>query len=357
MALLRTILPRCGKAIRYKSALAAIEQQNFLVLPPFDQKELLCKNVTTALKSTVPGWENTPSSQVKVEHLSGAMTNVIFTCSKPTPINEKVLLRVYGSGTDAFFCRNEEMAVFQELSRNQFGVRLLGEFDNGRVESMIDGRTCTAADIRNPILSQKIAIKFRQFHNVHVDIDRNPRILNNINKLFNDAKHKCAKANISVDFTAFANDISTLTNLLRTVPSPIVFCHNDLQYGNIMLSSKTNDVVFIDFEYSHYNPRGYDLGNHFSEWCYDYHGETPEFGDFTKYPSVEEQRAFCRAYLSADGNINDEAVESLCREANAYALATHLFWSLWGFIQATQSSIEFDFYSYATCRWGAFHSQ
>ncbi|OQR95728.1 choline/ethanolamine kinase [Achlya hypogyna] len=219
---------------------------------------------------------------------------------------------------------------------------------------MIDGATCTAADLRDPEISVKIAKKFRQFHDVQVDMDRSPRILKNIRKLYADAQTKCTAAGIAVDFAAFGADIDALTALLATVESPVVFCHNDLQYGNVMVSSKTNDVVFIDFEYSHYNPRGYDLGNHFSEWCYNYHGDAPHVGDFDKYPTVAEQRAFCAAYLETDG-ATPEAVEALRREANAYALATHLFWSLWGFIQATQSTIDFDFTSYATCRWAAFH--
>ncbi|KDO33347.1 hypothetical protein SPRG_02154 [Saprolegnia parasitica CBS 223.65] len=341
-----------------QAALAEVDQRFTVELAALDQPELLRANITKALNAIVPGWEKAAPNDVALTHLSGAMTNVIFTCTKPTPVNSEVLLRVYGAGTDSFFERNEEMQVFQELSRYELGVGLLGEFDNGRVETMIDGATCTAADIRDPLISTKIARKFRAFHDVNVDIDRHPRILKNIHKLFRDAKSKVAAAtSISVDFDAFAEDIGTLETMLAAVPSPVVFCHNDLQYGNIMLSSKTDDVVFIDFEYSHYNPRGYDLGNHFSEWCYNYHGETPHLGDFGAYPSVDEQRAFCRAYLEADGAPTAADVEALRTEANTYALATHLFWSLWGFIQATQSTIDFDFEAYAKCRWAAFHSQ
>ncbi|EQC31309.1 hypothetical protein SDRG_10912 [Saprolegnia diclina VS20] len=332
----------------YLKAAASFEREN----------EGLRRQVAGALATTVPGWANVALDDIAITHLSGAMTNVIFACEKPTPPNKKVLLRVYGPGTDAFFSRGEETLVFQQLSEREMGVGLLGEFGNGRFETMIDGATCTAADIRDPLISTKIARKLRAFHDVNVDIDCRPRILKNIHKLFRDAKSKvAASATIAVDFDAFGHDIATLETMLAAVPSPIVFCHNDLQYGNIMLSSKTDDVVFIDFEYSHYNPRGYDLGNHFSEWCYNYHGETPHLGDFATYPSVDEQRAFCRAYLEADGAPTEADVESLRNEANTYALATHLFWSLWGFIQATQSTIDFDFEAYAKCRWAAFQTR
>lgn len=49
-------------------------------------------------------------------------------------------------------------------------------------------------------------------------------------------------------------------------------------------------VQFIDFEYGAYNPRGFDLGNHFNEWAgFDC--------DYSLYPNAEQQREFAVAYL------------------------------------------------------------
>lgn len=59
--------------------------------------------------------------------------------------------------------------------------------------------------------------------------------------------------------------------------SPVVFCHNDLQEGNILMKeNKPSDVqslcslCLIDYEYCAYNYRGFDIANHFIEWTYDY---------------------------------------------------------------------------------------
>lgn len=56
--------------------------------------------------------------------------------------------------------------------------------------------------------------------------------------------------------------------------SPVVFCHNDLQEGNILLkeneSSGCHSLCLIDYEYCAYNYRGFDIANHFIEWTYDY---------------------------------------------------------------------------------------
>ena len=52
---------------------------------------------------------------------------------------------------------------------------------------------------------------------------------------------------------------------------PVVFCHNDMQEGNILIRQDSKpELVIIDFEYCSYNYRGFDVANHFSEWRYDY---------------------------------------------------------------------------------------
>ena len=60
-------------------------------------------------------------------------------------------------------------------------------------------------------------------------------------------------------------------------------------------------VSLIDYEYSGYNPRGFDVGNHFCEWMADYAAEESHKLDLERYPSMEERRRYCRAYL---GTIN-----------------------------------------------------
>lgn len=55
--------------------------------------------------------------------------------------------------------------------------------------------------------------------------------------------------------------------------SPVVFCHNDLQEGNILMKENQPgglSLCLIDYEYCAYNYRGFDIANHFVEWTYDY---------------------------------------------------------------------------------------
>jgi choline/ethanolamine kinase len=131
----------------------------------------------------------------------------------------------------------------------------------------------------------------------------------------------------------------------------IGFCHNDLQYGNIMIDEETNMLTIIDYEYASFNPVAYDIANHFCEMAADYHSEKPHILDYSKYPDVDEQRRFVKNYLSTSGEeAETEEVENLLQIVEKYTLASHLFWGLWGIISDHVNDIDFDYQEYARQR-------
>lgn len=58
-----------------------------------------------------------------------------------------------------------------------------------------------------------------------------------------------------------------LHDVLNEIESPVIFAHNDLLLGNILIDEKTDKVRFIDYEYAAYNFQAYDIGNHFAEFA------------------------------------------------------------------------------------------
>ncbi|PLW18721.1 hypothetical protein PCASD_15376 [Puccinia coronata f. sp. avenae] len=99
--------------------------------------------------------------------------------------------------------------------------------------------------------------------------------------------------------------------------SPRIFSHNDTQCGNLLLrqdgdaslkEQPHDQIMVIDFEYASANPRGFDIANHFHEWCADYHHPTHSYS-LTRhghYPTYSERKRFYRAYLG----IEPEACEA-----------------------------------------------
>ena len=52
--------------------------------------------------------------------------------------------------------------------------------------------------------------------------------------------------------------------------SEIVLAHNDAQENNILTSLSDNThIILIDFEYTQWNPRAFDLANYFNETMLD----------------------------------------------------------------------------------------
>lgn len=84
------------------------------------------------------------TDNLKVKHLSGAMTNVVYRITWPqnTAGNDDrtVLVRIYGEGSDIFFDREEEIRTFESISTHGYGPRLLGLFPEGRVEEFIHAK-------------------------------------------------------------------------------------------------------------------------------------------------------------------------------------------------------------------------
>lgn len=84
-------------------------------------------------------------------------------------------------------------------------------------------------------------------------------------------------------------------------------------------------MLLIDYEYSSYVNRGFDLANHFCEWAADYHSAKPHILHFDRLPSIEEQRVFLEAYLDAkESHIAVNSSLTRHRSRSSSSSASHL---------------------------------
>ncbi|KAK3103298.1 hypothetical protein FSP39_018306 [Pinctada imbricata] len=129
-----------------------------------------------------------------------------------------------------------------------------------------------------------------------------------------------------------------------------------LDASNILLNESETDpekqLTLIDLEYCSYNYRGFDFGNHFCEWTYNYTEE--KFPNFTCkpecYPSKEEQYQFFRDYLTEKRRLRNDRSEitedellTLYKEATVCAVASHYLWGIWSIVQLEICNIEFGY--------------
>ncbi|OEL31618.1 putative ethanolamine kinase [Dichanthelium oligosanthes] len=269
-----------------------------------------------------------------------------------------VTVRLYGPNTDLVIDRKRELQAIPYLSAAGFGARLLGIFENGIVQSFINARTLSPADMREPRIAAEIAKELHRFHLVDIPGSKEPQLWSDIFKFlkkasalkFEDSEKRMGYETIS--FREIRDEVKELKDLSDLLHTPVVYAHNDLLSGNLMLNDLEGKLYFIDFEYGSYSYRGYDIANHFNEYAgFDC--------DYNMYPDKDAQYHFFRNYLQPDGpsEVQAQDLEALYVETNTFRLASHIYWALWALIQAKVSPIDFDYLGYFFLRYGEYKKQ
>lgn len=278
---------------------------------------------------------------VSIDMLNGGITNTVYLITFDD--NEKFIIRKYGKNTDFFIDRFFEIRVIEALEPYDITRNILAKLENGLIEQYLEGASLTIDDFNNPLLIELLGKRLSKLHLVNIlsPNERKPMVWNKIDiwyteclKLYKNEPHNLKNIQTIWEKVKIQKNDPILLN------NHTVFCHNDLTPGNIILSPKLDDIRFIDFEYASYNNRGFDIGNLFNEFAgYDC--------DWTKLPNKTERYSFYKHYL---GNDNINSLQTLDAEVLFYMPVSHLFWSLWAFIQHKYSDVKFDYLSYANKR-------
>ncbi|KAI0359098.1 kinase-like protein [Trametes cingulata] len=362
----------------------------------------------------VPSWSEPEitTELISIQKVSGSLTNAVFFVScPPVPKTRTVLLRIYGPSSGSLISRPRELHTLHVLSsRYHIGPRVYGTFENGRVEEYFDSTALTAADMRDAEISSWIGARMAELHGVDIDAveyetptpagpERGIRlgVEKNVRSWLPSAREVLALPGAPADVRRnldLARFEQEWDQYLRWVhqkeksedSSPIVFSHNDAQYGNLLRLRTLKEgqpahrqIIVVDFEYASPNPAAFDIANHFHEWTADYHGPTPHLLDPSRYPTVEQRRNFYRAYLthtqcSIDApapttapvlseDVLEAEMQKLESQVRAWSPASHAMWAVWGVVQAREfvegkdGEPEFDYLGYAQCRMEGFRRE
>lgn len=346
------------------------------ILEIFDEAYQICKEY---LKGP---WEVAPKSEFQVSVLSGGLSNKLYVCKIPKYYEygchpSTVVLRIYGIIIQDFTAQIQESVVFSILSERKLGPKLFAVFPGGRLEEYLPCRALSTDDLSDPVLSGHIAQRLSCYHRMIMPVNKQPTTImaklqlyhENLQHVqFND-QHK---SELLKEFLRFdiLKEIDFVKKLIKDIESPVVFCHNDVQEGNLLYlgkaDEKENPIQMIDFEYSCYNYRGFDIGNHFCEWMFDYSYEKwPHFTyRIENFPSKKQQVNFIKSYIKehqssclAFPEKGKWTIGFMIKEANRFALLSHLFWGLWSVMQAKMSDIGFGYMEYAIARMDAYLQQ
>ena len=123
-------------------------------------------------------------------------------------------------------------------------------------------------------------------------------------------------------YLEFMPEVARIERAFLAHPVATVPCNNDLLAGNFI--DDGSKIWLIDYEYSGNNDPCFELGNIWSE----------------ANLSVEQLEELMAAY---DGSLLRHRVA----RARLWGLMSKYGWTLWGSIQASVSTIDFDFWGWA----------
>jgi ethanolamine kinase len=265
---------------------------------------------------------------------------LVFKCTvEKEGIRKIVLLRIFGNSTDQIINREREKRVNFAVEKTGFGAKQYGYFRNGFVYGFFEGKSLLPTEF--PSYISPIAKHLARFHGQHIPesvCKKTPSLWDTIFQWFSTGKPriefldpnsilvpkqyhdkvKQSKFEKFIDLDALQKEAQEIKLKLDDLHSPLVFCHNDLLSGNVIINEENSmlrEINFIDFEYASYSFRGFDIANHFCEWA----GFEP---DYSRFPTETQQKQFLESYLGeiAGEPVTETQINELYREVCKFTL-------------------------------------
>ncbi|MGI8522945.1 MAG: phosphotransferase [Nocardioides sp.] len=258
----------------------------------------------------------------EVEELPGGLTNLNLLV---TLEDRQVVVRCVRSDSGLLAIdRDAEHANTVVAADARVGAAVLEHRpDLGMtVLEFLPGRTLGDADFADAEVLTRAADAVRRLH-------AGPRFVNDFDMFARQSRYRSIvdeqgfRLPSSYDDHAAAWD--DVRRVLTATAGPTVPCNNDLLAANFIDDGER--VSLIDYDYSGNNDPAFELGNTATECGFD--------ADLTN--------AWVAAYAGRDD-------PRLLARVRLQTLCSEYGWSLWGFIQAASSDLDFDFYGWGMHR-------
>ena len=307
-----------------------------------DTEENFNKGVFYLLKKMVPEFKDASDKDISIIHFSEGITNKII-CATNLKNNFKVVLRTYGAFTEYIIDRDNELLVMNNSPK----IKIYGTFLNGLIYSYIEGRTISIGDLIDIKTFNQTAKAIAGHHKLSPPIKKVPILFITLRKWISNVPLEYIEPEKKAyDINSIKKELVFMEENLKN-RSDVVFCHNDLLLKNFIKNDKS--VELIDYEYSGYSYRAFDLANHFNEWC----GFELVWENF---PSEDTQRRFLKEYLKEfydnkkkESDLEKE-IDKMIEDIKWFDLASNFYWGTWALIQAALSSIDFNYCDYGRLR-------
>ena len=276
------------------------------------------------IEEVVARIEDWKGKEIAIQPLSGGLTNSNF---KVIVDGTPYFVRVPGANTELLAIdRKNEHFNASAAAEAGVGPKVLYYLPDYEVMVLefLQGTTMSNASLNAPGMPNMVAQAIRRLH-------AGPRFLNDFNmfRITEFYLDICKQHEIRIPDGYYERmpKVQRIEQALSVHPLPTVPCNNDLLAENYMLVG--DSLRLIDYEYSGNNDPCFELGNTCQELKYD-------------ESCVAE---VCAAYF---GSASPDKIARM----KLNMIMSDVGWGLWAAIQSKISKIEYDFWGWATERWG-----
>jgi thiamine kinase-like enzyme len=277
----------------------------------------------TVIEDAVSKIEDWKGREISIQPLSGGLTNTNF---KVEVDGVPHFVRVPGESTELLAIdRNNE--YHNTKAASQAGVapkvlHYLPEYSVMVIE-FLNGKTMSKDSLNETGMPTRMAQAIKK-------LNQGPRFYSDFN-MFRLTKYylKICKERKVLIPDGYHERMSTVTRIEKAMnvkPLPTVPCNNDLLAENYIDDGK--QLWLIDYEYSGNNDPTFELGNTCQEMQFN----------------EEQINEVCAGYFGV-------STPEMISRMKLNMIMSDAGWGLWAAIQAKISTIEFDFWGWATERW------
>ncbi|XP_032761282.1 ethanolamine kinase 1 isoform X2 [Rattus rattus] len=210
-----------------------------------DQEEQRCRDgALSLLQHLRPHWD---PREVTLQLFTDGITNKLIACYVGDTMDDVVLVRIYGNKTELLVDRDEEVKSFRVLQAHGCAPQLYCTFNNGLCYEFIQGEALDPQHVCNPAIFRLIARQLAKIHAIHAHNGWIPKsnLWLKMGKYFSLIPTGFADEDINKRFLSeipspqlLQEEMTWMKEILSSLGSPVVLCHNDLLCKNIIYNEK-----------------------------------------------------------------------------------------------------------------------
>ncbi|KAK3675588.1 hypothetical protein LTR78_004672 [Recurvomyces mirabilis] len=293
-------------------------------------------------------WANTSIDNVSITRLTnGLINNLQLVRRNNSAILEPaaVLIRHFGhaeeiselescedpEGDSVTLSATDQSIVFWEMGPRDWGPKLYGFFDGGRLEEYIDAHMLNASECTQPAIARDVARSYARIHSLRLAFPRDSfqvvkqefivnirekreAVLQALSVVADRRAREYAAIFRETDWT---HELEWVAEMFEKHDCEETMTHGDSNHLSVLVKNYESEcqVMLIDYETFSWSYRGFDIGGHFNERMYCYIDPDTQLTGYPA-PTLQEQRFWCEAYL--------QEMEDLEQDITEYDTVDHL---------------------------------